>query len=1505
MLSINLLTLRILFPFVLLLGILTNSQIFAQSKNSHIDAEMQRLVEKGALTADQASNYIITAQHTSKTSGIEHVYFNQAINGLLVNGTESSIHLLNSKKIKYNENILKGEAFRVNGNSSPGISSKQAILSVAQQMGYKVISELNQIENKNSINQEATYTSAGISEREITAKLVYQISDSKLVLVWEFSIEEVNSSDWWNFQVNASNGQILSKQNFTVSCGLEHDHSEDVVFEGPKNKIEEICADETSFLVGSYNVYALPTETPGHSGRTNVANPDNATASPFGWHDTNGSAGAEYNYTRGNNVYAYEDGDNSGYSPNGGAGLVFNFPINTTYSNGDQSEDAAITNLFYWNNIIHDVMYQYGFDEAAGNFQENNYGNGGAGSDSVNAEAQDGSGTCNANFGTPSDGGNPTMQMYVCLPHDGDLDNGVIVHEFGHGISNRLTGGPGAAGCLQNSEQMGEGWSDFFAYMFTFQSGDTGTDARGIGTWLLNEPITGPGIRTYKYTTDIGVNPHTYNNITTTGGQSHAVGEIWAEMLWEMSWALVDVYGFDNDIYNFAGNIASDKGNVMAFALVTEGMKLQPCSPGFVDGRDAILAADVALYGGANACTIWEAFAKRGLGYSASQGSSSSVTDGTQAFDLPPNTAIFDTPLATICETQGTQTGLSGGTPAGGTYTGTGVTDNLDGTFDFDPTVGGPGSTIVTYTVLDGCSGTVVALDDSIVVTDGLPVLICQDVTVVLDGGGNATITESDVIANLSPFILTTTFAANNGQAGNMFDLMAVNDITINSFDVNMDTGVTADVAIYFKTGTWVGSDTTPGDWTLMATAPAVTSAGTNQPTALNLSMGIDVLAGNTVAFYVTLVNNEGINYVNGSNAGNVWASDANLVVYEGAGKMYPFSNTFQPRNFSGNVVYKKTDQIGLPDNCGNVVSASLSQTAFTCEDIGDVIVTVTADDGNGGISMCNATVTVEGITSTYDSGWDVAPDPGSKALFRTNYDTATFGDVTACSCEIESTSTVTVGAGGYLDIQGNILVDGTLDVQHEGSVVQRDPSAVTINNGTITVTKTTTTLNDVDFTILGSPVVGETRAGVYASAAGVRKHFTTNFSPYPNGLPNADNWADENGDNWLPHTGTLDAGAGYLVKPNLDGGSSGQYTTVYNGALNSGNIGFLAVINGGDSEISPNILSNPYASAIRVDLFQAENPGLIPAVYFWEHDTPPTVGFPGFFGVNYSMDNISYHNGIVGTACGGCGTAPGMGIPSGQGFGIKPDASASVILFTNAMRVTDLNTGYRNTESLDVLRVQVSNESYGLKSTATIGFRESNSNNIEISDIKRLGTSISLYSELEDLELGIQMRSVFNEAQIIPIGFHSNVEETQSYTISLGDLEGALISDATVYLKDFEANTLTNLSETDYTFIANEGYQSGRFVLVFESELLGNEAFSLASVSIYPNPTNNILNIVSPLAAIRNIEVVDIQGRKVNSIPMDNQGVYQLDMSSYASAIYFVKINTDNGLVTKRVLKE
>jgi len=106
---------------------------------------------------------------------------------------------------------------------------------------------------------------------------------------------------------------------------------------------------------------------------------------------------------------------------------------------------AAVVQLFYLCNWMHDRLYQLGFTEAAGNFQSNNFGRGGLGNDFVQADAQDGSGTDNANFSTPPDGSKPRMQMYVWVGpnprRDGDLDSEIMLHEYTHGLSNRRVGG--------------------------------------------------------------------------------------------------------------------------------------------------------------------------------------------------------------------------------------------------------------------------------------------------------------------------------------------------------------------------------------------------------------------------------------------------------------------------------------------------------------------------------------------------------------------------------------------------------------------------------------------------------------------------------------------------------------------------------------------------------------------------------------------------------------------------------------------------------------------------------------------------------------------------------------------------------------------------------------------------------------------------------------------------------------------------------------------------------
>ncbi|HSJ60336.1 MAG TPA: M36 family metallopeptidase [Jiangellaceae bacterium] len=468
-----------------------------------------------------------------------------------------------------------------------------------------------------------------------------------------------------------------------------------------------------------------------------------------------------------------------GFEVDGGPDLSFDFDADLT-EHAQNYRDQDLVNLFYWCNVIHDVMYGYGFNEESGNFQATNYTGQGVGGDAVNCEGADGGGTNNANFATPAaDGGAPRMQMFlwpgnqfgsqnqlvidgvgafggnfarfsaaptnaglsgeivdagngcdaaqypatlpdgdwialvatgtcnnvvkgqvaqaqgasaavvtgttailtgpITLPRveipmmslstadgdpvraalpvtgtvrkhpdhpgirSGDLDNGIIIHEYGHGISNRLVGGPGI-NCIGGDERMGEGWSDYYAItMLIDPELDDFDGPRGLVPYSLFQPNRqGNGLRPRPYSRTWDIQPFSYDSIKTggwLGGASlaapHGIGHGWNSVLMDMTWDLIDKHGFNPNLYEpwHTG------GNNLAMQLVTDGLKIQGCNPTFVVGRDAILTADEALTGGENQCTIWASFARRGLGYSADDGGTTGRNDGTEAFDTHPDCA--------------------------------------------------------------------------------------------------------------------------------------------------------------------------------------------------------------------------------------------------------------------------------------------------------------------------------------------------------------------------------------------------------------------------------------------------------------------------------------------------------------------------------------------------------------------------------------------------------------------------------------------------------------------------------------------------------------------------------------------------------------------------------------------------------------------------------------------------------------------------------------------------
>jgi type IX secretion system substrate protein len=612
----------------------------------------------------------------------------------------------------------------------------------------------------------------------------------------------------------------------------------------------------------------------------------------------------------------------------------------------------------------------------------------------------------------------------------------------------------------------------------------------------------------------------------------------------------------------------------------------------------------------------------------------------------------------------------------------------------------------------------------------------------------------------------------------------------------------------------------------------------------------------------------------------------------------------------------------GSTDNIGITVR-SIDITTFTCNDLGSNNVTLTVEDDYGNKSSCVTVVTVEAETTTYFGGsWSPAtPGAGSDAKFSQNYNTSS-GDITACSCEVDTGVTVTVGAGEYLDIEKDITVNGTLIIEHQGSVVQTDANALVTNNGTINVNLSTPNLASRDFLILGSPMTGETRGSVWSSAFLVLDHNTLNFVPNPAvaiAFPGAENFADDNYDNWIAYNnaGTIDPGEGYLVRPQAGYGQpGGVFNYTYDdGTLNNGIVNFSVLYNtpgptsADNKNASPNVLANPYPSAIFADDFIGGN-AMVDEVYFWEHLTPPSPGLPGAGSMNFSMEDISMYNlsgGVPAASDPGSTTTPNGYISTGQGFGIKATA-AGTATFTNSMRRTTNNNTLRDPLDKDRVWISVNNADYDMQNTTLIAFTENATPALDNGyDSRRLATVVSLYSHLEDgsEELGIQSREAFESGVKIPMGFSTQIEAELEFEISIANIEGANLESATLYLIDNYTNEVTNLSEGSYTFKSNKGTFHNRFTLQFEAEvILGSYDNSLEAISIFPNPTEGLLNIISPNEPITGIEVYNVIGRRIYETHFINNS-YKANLESLETGIYFVKITTEVGQITKKIIKE
>ncbi|HVE57182.1 MAG TPA: M36 family metallopeptidase, partial [Pyrinomonadaceae bacterium] len=624
-----------------------------------------------------------TADYTNPDGNLSFVHFEQKINDVPVFRGEIKAGF-----------TKRGEIIRLINNLAPDLdyeslsndfgSAELAVSNAAKNIGLQTSETDTKRIAATTNDLKITFERGQFTDHTTAEKIYFPVEPGIARTAWRVLLW--TRAEAFYVIVDARDGTLLWRKNLTESQTQASTYN---VY-GNLTSMMKTADSPSPFTPGCLSPLNCP--QPPITNRTNftlIGNEPPYTFNSLGWiYDGE-------NRTIGNNAEAGIDRDGTqGIDPNGWAfgnpnrNFVYIYnpapgnpppgeePVPTTQTYPPSAfQQGSVTNAFYAANRWHDETYLLGFTEPARNYQTDNFGRGGLGNDSISVEVQDSSGTNNANFTTVADGGGrPKLQLYIWAgptpDRDGALDSQVTVHELTHGLSNRLHGN--ASGLSTNMARgMGEGWGDFYQLALLSEPTDDalGTyTTGGYATYQLGgmESNYYYGIRRFPTAIKAAVGPnglphnpltfkHANGNCDTTLGttttavssafprnpvistssgvqacdQVHNLGEIWSVTLWEVRNQLIVQHG-------------ATEGNRRALQYITDGMKLAPIGPTFLQERDAIIAATFASDPN-DVLAVRRGFAIRGMGYYASiqnAGTGSNNTAVTESFEVAGNVII-------------------------------------------------------------------------------------------------------------------------------------------------------------------------------------------------------------------------------------------------------------------------------------------------------------------------------------------------------------------------------------------------------------------------------------------------------------------------------------------------------------------------------------------------------------------------------------------------------------------------------------------------------------------------------------------------------------------------------------------------------------------------------------------------------------------------------------------------------------------------------------------------
>lgn len=137
------------------------------------------------------------------------------------------------------------------------------------------------------------------------------------------------------------------------------------------------------------------------------------------------------------------------------------------------------------------------------------------------------------------------------------------------------------------------------------------------------------------------------------------------------------------------------------------------------------------------------------------------------------------------------------------------------------------------------------------------------------------------------------------------------------------------------------------------------------------------------------------------------------------------------------------------------------------------------------------------------------------------------------------------------------------------------------------------------------------------------------------------------------------------------------------------------------------------------------------------------------------------------------------------------------------------------------------------------------------------------------------------------------------------GDNEAGTVD---YYINEVLVHTASVLTDTPINVIGFGHHNDGGYAYIDNFQITrgpnSTQNFNKLGLEVYPNPSNNLINITSPEQNIESITVTDLNGRIVKSTELNNTAKAIIDLSDLSDGVYMLNISANNHIATQKIIK-